>query len=217
MPVSEQPAIVSRRVLTKHLQIVPWVILTLLSGCSLPGKTVVQSPKVYLTKSLQWQLPGTGLLPPGDYILTQSVQADYGNKTADFLFHVEKQQSRLAMAALTPDGQPLVQLVYENGQVSGHINPLVPPELSLPYLVSDFLLAYGQEDQLRSVLNGYTMTLQQFGQHRIIRDQAGPVINIQYSKTSTLPFKWQWPAEVTLQNLALDYQLIIQTLSYTLL
>ncbi|MFK0573813.1 DUF3261 domain-containing protein [Endozoicomonas sp.] len=199
----------------KHLQIITLTVLVFLSGCSFMDKKTIQAPRVYLSKTLQWQLPGIELLPPGQYVLTQSVQATYGDKTVDLLFHVEKQSSRLAIAALTPGGQPLIQLVYENGQVIGHTNPMVPAGLSLPYLVSDFLLTYGRVEALRSVLEKDAVTLQLQGPDRVFRYRDQPIIHINYSRESLETATGKWPAAIKLRNQALGYQLSIQTLSYS--
>ena len=203
----------SHRPLLTCLQISTVAILFLLGGCSVLNQKTVPSPRVYLTKTLQWQLPAITLLPVGQYVLTQSVQATYGNKTVDLLFQIEKQPDRLAMAALTPAGQPLVQLVYDNHQVTGHLNPLVPAELSLSYLVSDFLLTFGRAETLAAALDQYDVTLQQQGQNRVLHYQQEPIIHIQYSRETVASD--QWPGQVKLHNQALGYQLSIQTLSYS--
>lgn len=203
----------SHRPLLTCLQISTVAILFLLSGCGVLNQKTVPSPTVYLSKTLQWQLPAIALLPVGQYVLTQSVQATYGNKTVDLLFQIEKQPDRLAMAALTPAGQPLVQLVYDNHQVTGHLNPLVPAELSLSYLVSDFLLTFGRVETLAAALDQYDVTLQQQGQNRVLHYQQEPIIHIQYSRETVASD--QWPGKVKLHNQALGYQLSIQTLSYS--
>ena len=205
----------SHRPLLKCLQISTVAILFLLGGCGVMNQKIMPSAKVYLTKTLQWQLPAIALLPAGNYVLTQSVQATYGNSTVDLLFQIEKQPDRLAMAALTPAGQPLVQLVYDNHQVTGHLNPLVPAELSLSYLVSDFLLAYGRLESLAGTLDKYHVILQQQGQNRIFQYQEEPIISIQYSRGTVASSKDQWPGNVELHNQALGYRLSIQTLSYS--
>lgn len=217
MKAPESSIVDSNRPLLRCFPVIIIAILTFLGGCSVMNKKNVPSPTVYLTKTLQWQLPEIGLLPSGEYVLTQSVQATYGNETADLLFHIEKQSDRLAIAALTPGGQPLVQLVYEHEQVTGHMNPLVPAEFSLPHLVSDFLLTYSRVEALRAALDQYSVTLEQKDQNRIIQHQGEPIINIQYSRKFVGSSKEQWPTEVMLHNQTLGYQLSIQTLSYSLL
>ena len=208
-------------VMCRYLPIV--TILVLLSGCIMMDKKMIPPSSVYLTKAVQWQLPGTDILPSGNYVLTQTVQATYGKQTADLLFQVEKQQQRLIMAALMPSGEPLVQLIYDNGQISGQISPLVPAVLSLPHLVADFLLVYGEKQLLEQALASSGISLHQNSHERILRHRGEPIISVQYRGNTTAPGNATdvasnaWPTEATLQNWTLDYQLTIRTLSYTTL
>ncbi len=202
-------------VMGRYLPIV--AILVWLSGCAMMNKKITPPASVYLTKTVQWQLPGTDILPPGNYVLTQTVQASYGKQTADLLFQVEKQQQRLIMAALMPSGEPLVQLIYDNGQISGQVSPLVPAVLSLPHLVADFLLVYGEEQLLEQPLASGGISLDQGSRERILRYRGEPIISIQYSGNTTDISSTAWPTEATLQNWTLDYQLTIRTLSHTAL
>ena len=182
--------------------------LLLLTGCSALHRTVNPTPDVYLSQQLQWQLPALDVLP-GHYQLTQSVQATYGQDQFDLLFQVEKHADQLVMAALTPNGQPLMQMVYRNGQVEGSVSPLVGDNVSLAYLVSDFIIAFGQESQLQLSLKKAGAMLQSEGHSRVVEHNDSSVIIINYADID----QEQWPHSVHYKNIALGYELVIRTLN----
>ena len=186
--------------------------LMLLSGCSSLSRQQSAVPEVYLSREVQWQLPGHDILP-GQFQLTQSVQARYGDDQFDLLFQVEKYSDRLAMAALTPSGQQLVHMVYQHGRVDGTVSPLAGNNISLAYLVSDFLIAFGQEQALRKKLHQAGAELRSAEQRRVITHNNAPIITIDYTDID----HQQWPQVVKFKNTALGYELVIQTLNRKIL
>ena len=187
----------------------PVLLLSLasLAGCSLFTRNVKPENTVYLSRDVYWQLPDLKVLP-GQFELTQSVQATYGEDVYDLLFQVEKHSDYLVMAAMTPNGQPLLQAVYRNNEVNGSVSPLIGQNLSLAYLVSDFLIAFGDSAQLTQALNQVAVIMQQSDDSRVLSHRGSPVIRIQYFKDN----QKGWPEKVDYHNQALGYRLVINTL-----
>ena len=187
----------------------PVFLLTLapLAGCSLFTGNVKPENRVYLSRDVYWQLPGLKVLP-GQFKLTQSVQATYGNDVYDLLFQVEKQTDQLVMAAMTPTGQSLLQAVYKDNEVNGSVSPLIGKNLSLAYLVSDFLIAFGDSTQLASALDQAAVRVQQSESSRVLSYKGNPTIRIRYFRNA----QTSWPEKVDYYNQALGYRLVITTL-----
>ena len=199
-----------KRINRLFLSSVAATILIFLSGCSSLNRTVRPSTEVYLSRDVRWQLPDLQVLP-GQFELTQLVQATYDDNTFDFLFQIERQADRLVMAAMTPNGQPLLQAVYQKGEVSGTVSPLVGQSLSLAYLVSDFMLAFGERKPLQPALQKSGVAVKQSPEERTISYQGQPIIVIRYSAGASK----HWPEKVEYRNHALNYRLQINTLNHT--
>ena len=188
--------------------------IVLLSGCSvfapIKSNKVVDGQAVYLSPELQWILPEVNTLP-GEFEVTQSVQANYGGKAYDLIFQVEKKTGQLAIVAMTPNAQPLLQMTYQNGKIDSSVSPLVGRKLPAEYLISDFMLAFGDEKIIASLLKSSGGSVISSGNRRIIQSGEDTVITIEYQGQANP----QWPEVVTLDNHALGYQLAIQTINIT--
>ncbi len=195
----------------KRLFVKKWILvlsLLVLSGCSMLSKKVSSTQFVYLSPQLQWQLPELSVLA-SQFQATQSIQANYGGEYYDLIFQVEKYPDRLVMVAMTPNAQPLLQINYQGGRVEGTVSPLVGDNISMAYLVSDFLLAFGETSAMQSEFQDSGAQLEVSDKRRSIILDNKEIILIDYSTNDSS----QWPETVNYQNRALGYGLKITTLS----
>ena len=184
-------------------------LFALLAGCSNIATQQQASPYVHLSPSLAWHLPSLSVLP-GDFQVTQQAQAHYQGDSFELVFQIEKKHNQLAIAAMAPNGLLLIQLRYDGQHVTGSVSPLIRKKVSLPYLVSDLMLAFGKADQLRKALDTSDIRLSESDHQRVISNQGQPLITISYN---TQKDGANWPKNVVYNNKALGYSLTIETLS----
>ncbi len=187
------------------------LVSILISGCSVlspVSSSAVDQPRtVFLSPDVHWTIPTPDTLS-GDFALTQSVQAQYGEQTYDLIFQVEKVTDQLVIVALTHHGQPLLQVSYDSKGIKSVVSPLIGHELPLEYIVSDFMLAFGQQENLSKNLKAAQANTMFADNRRIISFRNDTLITIEYQgQINTV-----WPRLVTLKNLTLGYQLKIETI-----
>ncbi|WP_066016653.1 DUF3261 domain-containing protein [Endozoicomonas atrinae] len=209
-----------RFVIQRPVQVCGYLLLSLwLSGCAFfsPARsqsvsvTLGAESRVYLSDQVFWTLPSPDVIK-GHFMVIQQVKGRYGDQSFDLLFQIEKKPGQLSLLGMTVSGQQLLQLVYRDGEVSGHVSPLVGDRIKLSYLVSDLLLAYGSGDVFNTALADQDIIAREIpSKSRVIGYNKRPLISIKYSG------QWmgadQWPEIVHYRNLGLGYELEIKTLS----
>ena len=184
-------------------------LLFIVGGCSTVQTSTEQQREVYLTKTVAWFLPSSDVLDE-PFRATQLVHARYGEKDFDLLFQLEKRDGQLVMAGLSLSGQQLLQLTYNRYKLETSVSPLVGNQLRLSYLLSDFMLSFGQENMLRNQLEKVGISLSSDGDTRLLSDHGQPIVSVSYSDEKKGP----WAETLVYRNLALDYELTIKTLSW---
>jgi len=194
------------------------IMLTSLVFLQLASCFVIQSfgntksTKVYLSQKIRWELPNLNALKE-NFVVVQSVQATYGKDVYDMLFQVEKKSDAMAMAVMTPQTQPLMQITYKNGAVDGSVSPFVSNKESPKYMVSDFFLAFGDFDILDKKLKKIDVILTDDKNIRTLKYKGKTIVVIECYPQSCN----DWPQQLTFQNIALGYQLLIKNIDYSLL
>ncbi len=169
----------------------------------------VTPPEVYLSRSVAWKLPHARVVE-GSFAAVQSVKGRYGDRSFEMIFQLEKKADDLVIVAVTPMGQQLLQVEYRGGVLTSQVSPLLGGGIKPAYLISDFLLAFGQVDNLLPYLKLYSgLRLEDKpGKARSLYLNDDPLVTVAYSGTLG-----HWPKSVKYRHEALNYELDITLLS----
>jgi hypothetical protein len=159
-----------------------------------------------IASGIKWQIAQPHTLQR-NFAALQRWRGYFGQRTLELLMQLEIDQHRIAIVGMTPMGNRLFALIYQNGKLSyepeAQFNSALRPE----YLLADLQLCLWPTQVLQQHLSGSNMKLvESQPKMRDIQRHNQTIIRIQYTKT--LP----QVETITFQHLERAYRFELHTL-----
>jgi hypothetical protein len=182
--------------------------MLLLSGCALFGRDAGIRVEVAPGHVMTLVHPGPLGRHGGERLaLTQLLAFQHDDNRFDGELAIEIDARTVRMVALAPWGGSLYAMLLDGARLTHQSSLGSPRGIRPEYIMTDFILTYWPEAQLRPLLAGGGLSVADQGTRREIRADGGPVITIDYTADDRLTGK------ATLVNHLRHYTLQIETLS----
>lgn len=176
----------------------------MLSGCSTHSNLAAQASEASSNGNLINIGEGVTLqlTAPDSSLVNQSknqlLTITYKGKENQLLTQLELTAQGINLVAISPQGVPLFELVFKEGQELQQKQYVAVDMLPLPYIVSDIQLVYWPLAQLNTAISGAKVVEEQNGKERMITANGNVLIRIDKGSKS-----------ISYQHLQRGYQLTI--------
>ena len=139
---------------------------------------------------------------------TQSIRAEYEDRSYSFEAHIEARPGSLAIVAVNALGGALFSITFDGTELraSGSGDTQV---INAEYVLADVLLAHWDSDWLNKHLDRASMEVVQNGRERFVSRNGELIIGITYDSTDP------WGGKAQLTHVERDYVLHIRTAEFT--
>ncbi len=155
-------------------------LVFMLCGCSSNSNVGVNQNNVNqvdIAEAVTLQLTA----PPGSLVnqsKNQLLTITYQGKENQLLTQLELTEQGLNLVAVSPQGLPLFELVFVEGQALKQKKYVEFDMLPLPYIISDIQLVYWPLAALNAALTDAVITENENGKERIIKSDGNLIISI---------------------------------------
>jgi len=162
------------------VKIILTVFVLMLSGCNSNTKYGVDhsnTNQVAIAEGVTLQLTA----PEGSMInqsMNQLLTISYQGNENQLLTQLELTEKGLNLVAVSPQGLPLFELVFVEGQALQQKKYVEFDMLPLPYIISDIQLVYWPLAALNAALADGVITENENGKERIIKSDGNVIISI---------------------------------------
>jgi len=156
------------------------VLVLMLCGCSTNsnvGVNLSNANQVQIAEGVTLQLTA----PPGALVnqsKNQLLTISYQGSENQLLTQLELTEKGLNLVAVSPQGLPLFELVFVEGQALQQKKYVEFDMLPLPYIISDIQLVYWPLVAINSALTDAVITEHKNGKERIIKSDGNVIISI---------------------------------------
>lgn len=120
---------------------------------------------------------------------------------------LEANSQKLSMVAFTPMGTELFSMEYDGEHIQKSALPIPNVDLGVEHGLADFLFAYAPSEAIPLMLKNTDITFKESEKQRLFMLNNQKLIQIDYEFTDP------WKGKIFLQNFALHYSIVIETVS----